>query len=414
MNLPSLKKANVKNKAILVRTDFDVPMTKGLDGLEVKDDFRLQRSIETIRYLIDQDCKVVLLSKLGRPKGQDPKLSLKPVAQKVAELLRYGFFPVAPRARKLPEHDIPRMYFLEGSPIASRVEAFLPSIVKKDIVCLDNLLFEGGEKEGDLDFAKKLSQYGEIYVNDSFATAHREYASVVALPGLLPHYAGLNFEQEIKTLSLVLDRPKRPYIAMIGGVKLGEKLDGLEGMIEHADRVLLGGGLATLFFAVLDYQTGKSILEGGSVSDAREIWRNYKDKIVLPKDVVVARSLKQAGTARVSAPNSISPGEMILDIGPETIRSYSEFIKQGRTLVWSGPMGMFEVDAFAHGTKALGRLFASRCRGIAFGVAGGGNTLDALDRIKMGQYIHFLSCGGSAMVQFLGRETMPAIEALTQ
>lgn len=404
-----------------MRADLDVPLladTKRKEQWVVRDDFRLSRALPTIRHLIKNRAKLIIIGHLGRPKKWDQAYSLKPVAEALAADLQYKFLEIGRQVKKLPHYPLAHLFFFSadwrGAAHRPEAEALLNELNPGDVAILENLRFYAGENENEKSFSDDLASLAEVYVNDAFSSCSGERASTVGVAALLPHYAGLELEQEVSVLGSILRRPRHPYVVLAGGIKLGEKLSALSGLLERSDYVLIGGGLSTLFFAALDYQIGTSAIDLTKIAPAREIWRNFRDKLLLPVDVVVARSPQAVKTVRVSAPEAVGPGEMILDIGPRTIQRYSEILKTARTLVWSGPMGMFEVRQFSHGTKALGRLFASRSRGSAFGVAGGGNTLDAVRMIKMAEYIDFLSTGGSALLQFLAGRKLSGIEALRQ
>lgn len=413
MRLPSLKSAEVANKTVLVRADLDVPFKKDERGqLRLADDFRIQRALPTIQYLIEKNAKVIVLAHLGRPKGHDPTKTLLPVAERLSGLLKYKFLEIGNQAQRLPHYPLPHLFFFHHDIFHDKTAALLADLNPKDVAVLENLRFYSGEDELSEEFAKRLAALGEVFVNDAFASSHTERASVTLLPKFLPAYAGLELEKEVSALLPVVLKPDRPYVVVAGGIKLVNKMEGLEKILERADTALIGGGLASLFFSVLGYHIGKSVIDEKSREKTRELLRNFRNKIQLPVDVVVARSPEEPQTLRVVSPDKISPSEMILDIGPKTINKFSAVLKSAATIVWSGPMGLFEIREFSHGTRSLGRLIASRGKGLAYAIAGGGDTLEAVRMIQMGKYFDYLSTGGSAMLQFLAGKQLPGLEAL--
>lgn len=412
MNLPTLKKANVEERTVLLRADFDVPLKKTAGGTEVEDDFRLQEALPTIKHLIRNHSRIIIIAHLGRPKSPDDDHSLLPVAEHVGQLLKFKFVVIDERFHRLPRYTLPHLFFFKTDFRKPNIKKLLADLNPKDVAVLENIRFYPEEDQNDELFGKELASLADLFVNDAFASSYDERASTTAAPKFLRGFAGLKLEQEIATLSKILTRPARPYLLMAGGIKLADKMEGLKGLARVCDQIIVGGGLGTLFLAALDYPIRASILDKQAVPAAKELLRNYKQKILLPKDVVVARSPEKPETLRVTTPEGILPAEMILDIGPQTINLFSEAVKSAKTIVWTGPLGMFEVREFSHGTKALGRLFASRCGDYALGVAGGGDTINALRQIQMTEYVSHISVGGSAMLKFLAGEKLPGIEAL--
>jgi len=414
--LKSLKKAKIENKTVLLRSDFDVPVgeseNRNVGEIRVKDDFRILQSLETINHLRKQKAKTVIISHLGRPQGKDNKLSLAPVAHHLAGLLDLKVVEIDQDTKKLPHYPIPHFFFFTVDIDNPKLKEFIADLNPCDVAMLENIRFNAGEETGDEGFTKILSNLGEIYVNDAFGVSHRDHASITGIPKYLPHYPGLHLEQELRILETVVKNPKRPFILVIGGIKLSDKLEGLAGLIKKVDQVLVGGGLAALFFAARGFGIGKSIVEKGSMGKAKDLLRDYKSKIILPQDVVVAVSSTKLQTIEVVSPEKIPPSKAVLDIGPATIQKFSEHIKLAKTIVWSGPLGLFEVREFSHGSKAIGRLIASRSSGIALGLAGGGNTVEVLRAIGMENDMDFLSSGGSAMLQYLGGVGLPGIKIL--
>ncbi len=408
MNIRSLKSLDVSNKTVLVRAGFDVAMKNG----EVEDDTRIRDVVVTLEHLIGKGAKVILMAHLGRPEGWDEKFSLEPVARRLAEIWKRKLVVISEEVKRLPEYEIPHLYFVKLNLEDDNLRALLSQMRPGDAALLENLRFYQGEKKNDPEFVKKLAALGDVYVNEAFSNSHRNDASMTGVAKILPCAAGFSLEKEIMALDRVLHHPQKPVAVMIGGVKLAEKALAISNLAKVADTFLVGGGLANLFLKVVGYEIGKSMISRDKEDDklGRELWRNFKDKIKLPVDVVVSTS--PDGQPEVVKVDKIKSSYMILDIGPETIRLYSDYIKQAKTLLWNGPMGYFEKKSFSHGTLALGRLFASRGRGVAYAVAGGGETLQAVSRTKLGYGIDHISTGGGAMLEYLSGKPLPAIKIL--
>ncbi|MDP2932969.1 MAG: phosphoglycerate kinase [bacterium] len=410
--MPSLKKVNVKDKTVLLRADFDVPLVGAGEGLKVGDDFRMQQALPTIKHLVEHSAKVIIVAHLGRPKEWDRSKSLLPVAGHLANMMGYKFMAIDKSAPRLPHYQMPHVFFFAEDFRQDTVKKMLADLNPKDIAVLENLKFYPGEKDGSQEFAKALAALADLFVSDAFGSSYDGRASLAVVPRYLPHFAGMELEKEVAVLSQILRKPGRPYVLMVGGIKLSDKLEGLKGMMEKIDGAVVGGGLASLFFEALGYNVGKSVIDRECKRGAADLIRNFRDKINLPVDVVVARAQDRPETLRVTTPDKIMPAEMVLDIGPSTIKKFSKILKDAQTIVWSGPMGLFEEESFSHGTKALGWLVSSRGSRTRQVIAGGGNTLDAVRLIKAQDDFDFLSTGGSAMLLFLSGAKMPGIEAL--
>lgn len=407
MQLRLLKDLDVFNKPVLLRTDFNVPRREG----EVSDDSRLRNALPTLEYLIRQRAKIVLISHLGRPEGWDENFSFQPVALALAEILQRKFLVIAEKEKTLPDYDVPHVYFLPHNLEQFDLRPLLSGLPPGDIAFLENLRFYPGEKKNDPAFSKKLAALAAAYVNEAFSNSHRAHASMVGVPEFLPSAAGLSLAKEVSNLGRVLEHPKKPVVIMIGGIKLADKAPTIENLARTAHAVLLGGGVANLFLKMRGFEVGKSAWGGADdESLARQIWRDHQKQIKLPIDAIV--SAQRDGPPEYVKIDKVKSHQLILDIGPETIRHYSQFLKAGQTLVWNGPMGYYENKTFSHGTFALARLFASRTKTEVFGVAGGGETLDIIERLKMRQYIDHVSTGGSAMLEFLAGKSLPGLAAL--
>jgi phosphoglycerate kinase len=410
--IKSITSVKTGNKRVLVRAGFDVQLKEGggLRGeggvLEVVDDTRIRDILPTLKYLIDQGSRIIIVSHLGRPEGWDESKSMWPVAEKLAELLKYKATKVKD---KLPDYDVPHVYFLQSDITKKKTYAALSKKIKPgEILFLENIRFYPGEKENDEKFVKTLGSFGDIYVEDAFSVVHRKEASTYGVAEILPHYAGISLLKEIDSLNRVMHAPSKPFILIMGGAKVVDKAETIRNLAKHANYILVGGALGNSFLAAAGYETGKS-----KVSDlqlAKQLLRNYKNKIILPVDVVVAKSEKD--NPRSVDVTKIKPSDNMYDIGPKTVRKFAEYIKKGKTLVWNGPMGLIELRKFAFGSKALAQVFASKSKGPAYGVIGGGETIEVVDQAKVAEFIDHISTGGGAMLEFLAGKALPGIKIL--
>lgn len=408
MAIKYLSKSDIKNKTVLVRGSVDAPVNERTN--RVDDDFRIKSFLPTVKALLLNNNKVIICGKRGRPQGKPVgSLSLRPVAESLAELLEYKFVETD---FKIPEYHVPHLIFYTGNFQEEKHQKQLAKIHPKDIVFLENLEFFEKELENDAMFAKHLSALAEVYVNDDFSKCHHLVASVGGVTKYLPSYAGLLLEQEIKSLDAVLKRADKPFVVMTGGIKLTEKVGALENLGKTADKILVGGGVATLMFKTKGYEVGLSKVEEGESKIAWQIIQNFKNKLVLPLDVVVANKEMEKDSFRVCLPHEIGRKEMVLDVGPKTIMEFAKHIKDAKTIVWSGPLGMFEHPPFHHATFALSRLIGGRGKGKAFVVVGGGDTVDAVRQTHQAEHIDHVSTGGGAMLEYLAGEKLPGIEAL--
>lgn len=374
---------NLKNKRVLLRTDFNVPLKDG----KILDDFRIRASLPTIQYLLKKDAKVIIISHLGQPekgagKARKQQWSLRPIRDYLMQLL--------------------------GQPVGFLEDFLKKQITKQRVVLVENLRFDAGEEKNDEDFAKSLAELGEIYVNDAFGVCHRSHASVVAITKFLPSYAGLLLEEEIKNLSILLEKPQKPFVALIGGAKISTKLGVIKKLLPKLDFLLLGGGFANTVLQAKGLSVGKSLAEPVMLQEAKEILQ-AKGKVKIPLDVIVASGPEKIFWRRAQ---EVSAREVISDIGPETIKLFSAILRTAKTILWNGPVGMFEQPQFRHGSIALGGLIASRAKGKTFAVVGGGETIAALQLTGMANYIDWISTGGGAMLEFLEKGILPGIEPL--
>lgn len=408
MALKTLSKLNLHSKKVLLRCSLDVPL--GPENKTVGDDFRLVSALPSIQLLREQGCTIILCGKLGRPAGKvDKSLSLYPVAKRLAEILDLGFVSTTGR---VPADSLQKLVFFEGDITQEATRKSVSGVPEGQICVLENLEFYPEELTLNKVFAKNLASMADVFVNDDFAKCHHATASTTLVTEFLPSLVGLQLEREMSGLSVVLNNPTTPFVLMMGGIKISDKAKTLKQLGRKADHILLAGGLANLFFKARGFEVGKSKIELEEVDLAWQMLQNFKSKLVLPKDVVVARPSLDKSTVRVCAPHEVRSEEQILDIGPETILSFSDILKKAKTIVWNGPLGHFEVKPFHHGTLALAKVVGGMAQGRAFAVAGGGETVDAIRLAGQEDMLDLLSTGGGAMLEFLAGEKLPGIEAL--
>lgn len=379
---------NLKDKIVFLRVDFNVAITKG----KIDDDYRIKAAQETINFLINRGARLIIASHLGDPKGKiDQNYSLKLVATYLQKLLKR---PVK---------------FL-GEVRSDKVLKAVSKLQAGKIIMLENLRFEPGELTNDHEFAKYLASLADVYINEAFSVCHREQASVAAIKNYLPAYAGLLVESEIKALNKIF-KPKKPLVLVMGGAKISTKAPLINKLYKSADSILLGGALVNSFFKYQGLEIGQSLFDNKSLEDVKKFFqgKKLKKKIVLPLDLVVQGT---GGFVRVCTPDGVKKKETILDIGPETISLYAQYIKKAQTLVWNGPMGKFEESSFKQGTLSIAQLIAARSRGKAYGVVGGGETVTALNITKMSEYVDWVSTAGGAMLSYLGGEKMPGLDKI--
>ncbi len=392
MNKKSLTDIWVSGKKVLVRVDYNVPMDK--EG-NITDDTRIRATIPTLEYLLSKNAAVILASHLGRPKGKvAPEFSLKPVAQRLSQLLfgrevQFAADCVGPEAR--------------------RMSAALGS---GQLLLLENLRFHAEEEKNDPDFAKQLAGLAEILVNDAFGVSHRAHASVHGITKYIPAVSGFLMDKELLFLGQAVTNPARPFVAIIGGAKVSDKIGVIENLLHKVDTLIIGGGMANTFLAAQGYQTGKSLVEADKLELARELMAAAKTKgvsLLLPEDVVAADRFA-ADADRKTVPVDQIPAEwMALDIGPASAASYAAALTGAKTVVWNGPMGVFEFDAFAVGTEAVARAVAASG---AKSIVGGGDSVAALEKLKLAGKITHISTGGGASLEFLEGKELPGIAAL--
>ncbi len=407
--IKSITSVKVTGRRVIIRAGFDVPLEKNIqtEQWQVADDTRIRDILPTLNYLIEQKAKIIIMAHLGRPEGWQTEKSLWPVAEKLGELIDYSVTKVSD---KLPDYAVAHVNFLT-SDITKRDYSRLSQTVEPgSILFLENLRFYKGEEANETKFINLLAGFGDVYVNDAFSAAHRKESSTFGLAAKLPHYAGVDFLKEIQSLNKIIKNPRPPLIVLIGGAKIADKVPTIANLAKYAQAVLIGGATANAFLKAKGYEIGKSKVT--DVILAKDLLRQYKDKIILPIDVVVAGDLESK--PRLVAVDKVMPNDLILDIGPESIRKFSKIIREGKTLVWNGPFGLIEKPRYAFGSKSIAHIFATRSKGSAFGVIGGGETIEVVDQAKVAEYIDHVSMGGGAMLEFLAGTKLPAIKALEE
>jgi phosphoglycerate kinase len=393
MRFRNLDDADVKGKRVLVRVDFNVPMHDG----EVADVSRIERNAPTITEIADRGGKVILLSHYGRPRGRDPKESLKPVVAAVARIIGR---PIA----------------FAGDCIGEVAEQAVARLKGGDILCLENTRFYKGEEKNDPALAAALAKLGDIYVDDAFSVAHRAHASVEAIAHLLPAYAGRAMQEELAALEKALHTPQRPVAAIVGGAKVSTKLDLLGNLLNHVDTLIIGGGMANTFLAAQGKAIGKSLCEIDLVQTARNILAkatSLKREIVLPVDVVVAQTFAAHAPSRVVSVDEVGENDMILDVGPRTVAYVVSVLARTKTLVWNGPFGAFEIEPFDNGTVAVAEAAAElTADGRLVSIAGGGDTMAALNLAGVTGRFTYVSTAGGAFLEWLEGKMLPGVEVL--
>ena len=380
---------DVAGKKVLVRVDFNVPLKEGV----ITDDTRIRAVLPTIEYLLEHNAAVILMSHLGRPKGQrKPELTLAPVAEKTAELLSK---PVA---------------FVSDC-CGEEARNAAASLQSGQVLLLENLRFHPEEEKNDPEFAKKLAALADIYVNDAFGAAHRAHASTAGVAEYLPAVGGLLIDKEIKALGAAISSPRRPYVAIIGGAKVSDKILVIENLIESVDKLLIGGGMANTFLAATGCNMQQSLVEKERLGWARDflLTSAAREKLLLPVDQIAAKEFAPDAKYKVCSIDAIPPGWQALDIGPKTRSIFRKAIKDAGTIVWNGPLGVFEMDAFAEGTMSMAKAIAESG---AFTIIGGGDSVAAVHKAGVADKISHISTGGGASLEFLQGKILPGVNAL--
>jgi len=380
---------NLANKNVLVRVDFNVPIKGG----KVLDNYKIKKSLATIKFLMEKRAKIILVSHLGRPNGVDKKLSLKPVAGELGKFLQKN-------VKLLDVKDLKKAKI--------QIEKLFPSAV----VMLENIRFVKGEEECSEQFSKELARLADVFVLDGFAVAHRWAASVTGVTKYLPSYAGLLLEEEIEGLSCVLKSPRKPFVVVLAGIKTETKIPVLKSLLKKANHILVGGGILNTYLWAKGYNVGGSFVDKNL---KKEILKYCSKRgVILPVDVIVGtKDGKLAHAVDVKNLNLRNKSQSIFDIGPKTIKLFSKYIKKAQTLVWNGAVGYFEQHPYEYGTYSVAHLIAARAKGKAFGVTGGGETIEILKKLRLIGDIDLASTGGGSMIEYLSGKKLPGIEALS-
>jgi len=386
-NKKTVKDIDVKGKKVLVRVDFNVPLADG----KVADDTRIQAALPTIKYLLEEGAIPILCSHLGRPKnGPEEKFSLRPVAEYLDGLIDA------------------KVKFAEDC-IGEKAKAAVDGIAEGEVMVLENTRFHAGEKKNDPAMAKELASYADLFVNDAFGTAHRAHASNVGITDYLPSAAGFLLEKEIEYLDQAIEKPKKPFVAILGGAKVSDKINVIKNLLTKADSVLIGGGMANTFFKAQGYPVADSLVEDDVLDTARELVKEGGQKLRLPVDVVIADDFADDAQSRTMDVGPVPEGWRILDIGPETVAGYSKVLAEAGTVVWNGPMGVFEMPNFAKGTFAIAEAIA---QSDAISIIGGGDSASAIKKSGLADKISHISTGGGASLEMLEGVQLPGLVAL--
>lgn len=395
LNKKTIKDIDVKGKKAIVRVDFNVPMSKTNKG-EIADDVRIRAALPTIEYLLDHDATVILLSHLGRPKGEaNPDFTLEPVAKRLGELL---------------DKDV---HFIASDVVVDDdVKEKIAALKEGDVALLQNTRYRGEEEKNDPAFSKELASLGDVYINDAFGTSHRAHASNVGLASNLPSAIGFLVEKEVESMGNMLEDPKRPFVSIMGGAKVSDKIGVIENLLNKIDTLLIGGGMAYTFLKAQGYEIGKSLLEEDKIELSLELMEKAKQKgvnILLPEDVVIAKEIDQNAETKIVDIKDIPEDMEGLDIGPKTREKFAQEIARAKTVVWNGPMGVFEVAPFAAGTEAVAKALAES---DAVSIVGGGDSALAIEKSGLNDKITHVSTGGGASLELLEGKELPGITAI--
>lgn len=397
MNKKTVKDLNVEGKKVLVRVDFNVPLSK--DGNHtISDDTRIKAALPTIDYLLENNAKVILMSHLGRPKGEaNPEFSLKPVAE------------------WLEKHYGEKFHFLPSDIVVDeKVKEEVEKLENGNLALLENTRYVKGETKNDSEFAKELSSLADLFVNDAFGTSHRAHASNVGVANNLESAVGFLIQKEIEIMGKALENPEKPFVSILGGAKVSDKIGVIENLISKVDYILIGGGMAYTFLKAQGKEIGKSLLEEDKMDLSLELIKKAEAnnvKILLPKDVVIADEIKEDAETEIVDIDNIPTDKEALDIGPKTAKEYADIIKKAKTVVWNGPMGVFEVKVFANGTNEVAKALADSS---ATTIVGGGDSALAIEEAGYKDKITHVSTGGGASLEFLEGKTLPGIDCINE
>lgn len=387
MNKKTVKDIDIKGKRVLMRVDFNVPMQDG----KVTDDKRIRASLPTIKYVLDQGASLILMSHLGRPKGTpNPAFSLKPASETLADLLG-------------------RPVQMAPDCIGTEVERLAKALKPGEVLLLENTRFHAGEEKNDPELAKAMAVLGDVYVNDAFGSAHRAHASTEGVAHILPAVSGFLMEKELEYLGRATANPDHPYIAILGGAKISDKIAVVENLLKRCDKLIVGGGMANTFLAAKGFNMQDSLVEEGSVETARAIVSKAGEKLLLPVDAVVADKFEAEAASQTVDVDKVPAGWRIMDIGPKSVEAFKQALMGARLIVWNGPMGVFEMPKFAEGTFAIARLLAESG---ATTVIGGGDSASAVKKAGVAKQMTHVSTGGGASLEFLEGKELPGVAAL--
>ncbi len=392
MNKKTIRDVDLSGKRVLVRVDFNVP----LDGATITDDTRIRAALPTLKYILEQNPKaVILMSHLGRPKGEaNSKYSLAPVAPALSDLLGT------------------EVHFVDET-IGPKADEAINNLPSGGVILLENTRFHKGEEKNDAELAKQLASHGDIFVNDAFGSAHRAHSSTVGVTEYLPSVAGFLMEKELDYLATALENPQRPFVAILGGAKVSDKIGVIEALLTKVDKLLIGGGMANTFFKAQDYKLGQSLTENDALDTARKLLDKGGDKLVLPVDAVVGESFSNDTETQVINPADGVPNNWaIYDIGPASIKEFAGYLDGAKTVVWNGPMGVFEMSTFATGTNSIAQLLADETKKGAVTIIGGGDSAAAIEQSGLADQVSHISTGGGASLEMLEGQALPGVVAL--
>ncbi len=393
MNKQTVRDLDASGKRVFVRVDFNVPLEDG----KVTDDSRIRAALPTIRHLQSQGARVILASHLGRPDGKvQDGLRLRPVAERLGQLM----------GKTVP---------VTGDALGIGTEDALKRLRPGEVLLLENLRFHAAEEKNDEAFAAQLASYADVYVNDAFGTAHRAHASTVGIAKLLPAYAGFLMERELEMLSRLVEKPERPFAAIIGGAKVSDKIKVLKNLVPKVDVLVIGGGMANTFLLAQGKAVGKSLAEPDRAEDAREILAAAEArgvKVILPVDVIVAKEVTRGTEYKTLSADKVPASWHIVDLGKQTLENIEAALSDVKTVLWNGPLGVFEIPSFAHGTKAIARFLAERAEQGATVVVGGGDSVAAIQQQGLADKMTHISTGGGASLEFLEGRELPGVTVL--
>ncbi len=392
MNKKTVRDIDLKDKKVIVRCDFNVPLD---ENGKITDNRRIVGALDTIKYLLEQNAKIILVSHLGRPKGEvKPEFSLKPVAEELSRLLG---------------KDVK----LASDIIGESAKTLTSNMKSGDIVLLENIRFDAREEKNDLEFAKQLASMAEIYVNDAFGTAHRAHSSTAGIAQYLPAVSGFLMEKELNFLGTALENPERPFVAILGGAKVSDKIAVIDNLLNKVNSLIIGGAMANTFIKAMGYNVGNSLCETDKIDLANELIEKAKlknIKLILPIDAKIGKEFNKDTESKIVDINNVPEGWSIFDIGPKTIELYKKELENAKTIVWNGPVGLFEFDQFAIGTNSVAEILASLDNATT--IIGGGDSAAAVEKSGLADKMTHISTGGGASLEFLEGKKLPGVECL--